>query len=265
VPPSDPLLPTVASAGPLPATRAAEPAPAVPATASAPAPNPTPGAPTGPADAPPGGGDPDRVLTVPNLLTLGRLLCLPVFLWLLFGRGDRAWAAILLAVLGATDWCDGYIARRFHQESNLGRLFDPSVDRLLFLVGVGGIVVDAVTSPEVYAPARWALFGLCALVLVREVTVALITVTITVLGARPVRVTWFGKAGTFLLMFAFPWFLGGRSTLSTAPIFDKLAWLVAVPGVLISYYAAFTYLPHWRENLREARGRRAAQERPTGP
>jgi cardiolipin synthase len=195
----------------------------------------------------------DRILTVPNALTLGRLLCLPLFLWLLLGRHDRAWAAILLAALGATDWCDGYIARRFHQESELGRVLDPTVDRLLFLVGVGAIVADG-SAP------RW----LCALVLGRELTVALITVTITSLGARPVRVTWFGKAGTFLLMFAFPWFLGGASTLSTAPLFERLAWAAVVPGLLFSYYAAFAYGPQWRENLREARARRAAQEGLTG-
>jgi cardiolipin synthase len=190
----------------------------------------------------PARSDPDRILTVPNVLTLGRLLCLPVFLWLLFGREDRAWAAILLAALGATDWCDGYIARRYHQESNFGRLFDPTVDRVLFLVAVGGIVVDG--------SAPW---WFCLLVLVREATVALITVTITALGAAPVHVTWFGKAGTFLLMFAFPWFLASHSTLSTAGLFGVLAWVAGLPGLVLSYYAAFMYVPEWRANLRAAR------------
>jgi cardiolipin synthase len=196
-----------------------------------------------------GSSDLDRVLTVPNVLTLARLLCLPVFVWLLFGRGDRAWAAILLAVLGATDWCDGYIARRFHQESNLGRLFDPTVDRLLFLVGVGGILVDG------SAPVWF-----CAVVLVREVSVALVTVALTALGVEPVRVTWFGKAGTALLMFAFPWFLAGHSTLSTAPIFEVMAWIVGIPGVALSYVAAARYVPSWRANLRAARARDATLE-----
>jgi cardiolipin synthase len=196
-------------------------------------------------------GDLDRILTVPNLLTLGRLLCLPLFLWLLFVREDRAWAAVLLAVLGATDWCDGYVARRFHQESNFGRMFDPTVDRILFLVAVGGILVDG-SAP------RW----FCLLVLVREATVALITVVLTALGAEPVRVTWFGKAGTFLLMFAFPWFLASHSTLTTAPVFGVLAWMVGIPGLVLSYYAAFAYVPLWRANLAAARSRRAATVNP---
>ena len=55
----------------------------------------------------------DRVLTVPNALSVGRLLCVPVFLWLLFAEDDPHAAALLLAGLGITDWVDGYVARHF--------------------------------------------------------------------------------------------------------------------------------------------------------
>lgn len=187
----------------------------------------------------------DRLLTVPNGLTLARLACLPLFLWLLFGREDRAAAAALLAVLGATDWCDGYIARHFDQESDVGRLLDPTVDRILFFVGVGGIVV-------VGGAPVW----LCALVLLREVAVAATTLTVTALGAEPVHVTWYGKAGTFLLMFAFPLFLAGTTDLAVAHLFTAAAWATALPGLALSYYAAASYVPMWRANLRAARGRR---------
>src|SRR5205823_12796521 len=57
----------------------------------------------------------DRVLTIPNVITGVRLLCVPVFLWLLFDQHKRAEAAFLLGALGATDFVDGYIARHFHQ------------------------------------------------------------------------------------------------------------------------------------------------------
>ena len=80
----------------------------------------------------------DRILTVPNVITVVRLALLPVFLWLLFAQEDRASAALLLAVLGATDFLDGYIARHFNQVSDLGKVLDPVADRLLFFVGVGG-------------------------------------------------------------------------------------------------------------------------------
>ena len=98
---------------------------------------------------------------MPNVISVVRLACLPLFLWLLFGRDNRAAAAALLAVLGATDWIDGYIARHWNQVSDLGKILDPVADRLLFFVGVGGILVDGAV-PVWFA---WA-------VLVREVLVA---------------------------------------------------------------------------------------------
>ncbi len=85
-------------------------------------------------------GDTSRILTVPNVITLVRLACLPLYLWLLLGRDNNAAAAVLLAALGATDWVDGYVARHFNQVSELGKILDPVADRLLFFVGIGGIL-----------------------------------------------------------------------------------------------------------------------------
>src|SRR5260221_752392 len=73
-----------------------------------------------------------RVLTIPNLISLARLLCVPVFLWMLWEpHPARRGAAILLAVLGATDWVDGWIARHFDQGSELGQILDPTADPVL--------------------------------------------------------------------------------------------------------------------------------------
>ena len=82
-----------------------------------------------------------RVLTAPNLITLVRLLCIPLFLWLLFGAHRQTAAAVLLAVLGATDWVDGYVARRFHQVSTVGKVLDPAADRLLVGTAVIAIMI----------------------------------------------------------------------------------------------------------------------------
>lgn len=189
----------------------------------------------------------DRYLTIPNVVTLVRLLCLPVFVWLLFGVQNRFAAALLLAALGATDWIDGYVARRFQQVSSFGKLFDPTVDRLLFFVGVVSIVIDG-SAP----------LGFCVLVLVRETVVAAITVVLFVRKVEPVEVTWFGKAGTFALMCAFPLFLGGASDVSFAPALTALAWIAGVPGLVLSYYAAFAYVPLWRQRIAEANAARRA-------
>ena len=83
----------------------------------------------------------DRILTAPNVITLVRLLCIPLFLWLLFGAHRQTAAAVLLGVLGATDWVDGYVARRFGQVSTLGKVLDPTADRLLVGTAVISIMV----------------------------------------------------------------------------------------------------------------------------
>jgi hypothetical protein len=71
------------------------------------------------------------------------------------------------------------------------------------------------------------------------------------LNAERFDVTWEGKTGTFLLMFAVPMFLGAESTLSYAPILAWLAWLFAVPGLAYGWYAAlFQYVPAGRRALR---------------
>jgi cardiolipin synthase (CMP-forming) len=168
-----------------------------------------------------------RVLTLPNLVTLIRLACLPLFLWLLFGQENRAAAAGLLAALGVTDWIDGYLARHLGQTSELGKVFDPVADRLLFFVGAGGILIDG-SVPTWFA----------VVVLIRETVVGGTTVILAALGARRIDVTWWGKAGTFGLMVAFPLFLASHSELWWAGVADELAWLAGIPGLALSLYAA---------------------------
>lgn len=184
-----------------------------------------------------------ELLTVPNLITVVRLGCLPVFLWLLFGRDDRVGAALLLGGLGATDWVDGYVARRFDQVSELGKMLDPTADRLLFLVGVGAIIVDG-SAPLWFS---WA-------VLLREALVGGSVAVLTLFfGMSRFDVTWWGKLATFLLMFAFPGYLLGSSDISLAPVFTAFATVVGIPGLVISYYTAVAYVPIIRTHLRQGR------------
>lgn len=190
----------------------------------------------------------DRIVTVPNALTLGRLLLLPVFVWLLLGREQRFVSAVFLTAISSTDWFDGYIARHFDQGSRLGKLFDPTADRILFVVAVTSIIIDG-SAPTWFA----------GIVLAREVVVSSITVTLVARGAPPVDVIWWGKAGTFLLMMAFPSFLAGADPdLGVADAFTALAWATGLPGLALSFYAAFRYVPLWRESAREGRVLREA-------
>jgi cardiolipin synthase (CMP-forming) len=193
-------------------------------------------------------GSADRRLTIPNVISVIRLLCLPLFLYLLFGRENRAAAAWLLAILGTTDWIDGYIARRFDQVSELGKILDPVADRLLFFVGVGGIVIDG-SCPVWFAVA----------VLVRELLVAGATLGLAAMGARRIDVTWFGKAGTFGLMVAFPLFLASHSTLGWADTAGTLAWIAGIPGLVFSYISLVMYVPLGLQALRAGRADRATR------
>jgi cardiolipin synthase (CMP-forming) len=188
----------------------------------------------------------DRVLTVPNVFSVVRLCCIPLYLYLLFGRDNRAAAASLLAALGATDWVDGYVARHFHQVTTLGKILDPTADRLLFVVGVGAMLVDG--SVPVWV---------AVLTLVREVLVGAAVVSLALLGARRIDVTWFGKAGTALLLVAYPLFLAGESTLSWRDTAHVLAWVAAVPGLALSYWSAALYVPLARRALSEGRAEAA--------
>jgi cardiolipin synthase len=186
----------------------------------------------------------DRILTVPNGLTLVRLLCIPVFVWLL-ARPDRSgWypAALLLGALGLTDWVDGYVARHFHQVSAVGKVLDPLADRLLLAVAAVSIIV-------VGALPGWVAVG----VLSREILVAAGFLMVAALGGRRIDVQWAGKAGTFGLMWALPLFLIGHAPDDWHRIALTLAYLSVIPALVFAWYAAITYIPQARAAIAESR------------
>lgn len=187
----------------------------------------------------------DRILTVPNVITVIRLCMLPVFLWLLFAQEDRVWAASILGFLGATDFLDGYIARHFDQVSNIGKILDPVADRLLFFTGGLAIIIDG-------SIPLWVAW----LVLIREVLVSIATVALALAGASRIDVTWFGKAGTFCVMFAFLLFLASEGQLFWRDEARVMAWGFALPGLVLGYVALVLYVPLGLKALREGRAGR---------
>jgi cardiolipin synthase len=189
----------------------------------------------------------DGIWTIPNAFTLLRLLLLPVFLYVLFGLENRAAAALLLGGLSATDWVDGYLARRLGQVSEFGKIFDPTVDRLLFVVATIAIIVDG-SIPLWFALA----------VLFREVAVGLMMAIATLVYKMPrIDVTYLGKLATFLLMFAVPGFLMGNSAIAGADAFQVAAWLVGIPGLILSYWTGIAYIPQVRRAVAEGAAARS--------
>lgn len=174
----------------------------------------------------------DAIWTVPNLFTFARLLCVPLFLWLVHSADQHYGAALLLAILGATDWVDGYLARLLNQQSKFGRVFDPTVDRLLFLVAlVSMLIVDA-------APA-WFLIAVFA----REALVAIAALYLGARGVRTVKVSWWGKTATFGLLFALPLLLAASAEPSGEAIYRTLGWVMGLPSLVLSWISAVGYLP----------------------
>ena len=189
----------------------------------------------------------DRIVTVPNAITLVRLACIPLFVWLLFGADRQIAAALLLGALGATDWVDGFVARRYHQVSTLGKVLDPVADRVLVATAVITITIHG-------AVPVW--FG--AATLAREVVVSVDLLLLASLGAKRIDVLWVGKAGTFALMFSYPAFLLGDGDARWQRPFLVLAWVTGIIGLTLAWVAAGTYLPVARKAL--AAGRKARTE-----
>lgn len=167
----------------------------------------------------------DRWLTVPNLITALRLLGLPVFVWFVLGAGRLTAGFVTLAVIAATDWVDGYVARRFDQVSRVGQLADPLIDRLL-------LAVAAVTL-------------LLAGVLPAWIVVAVLARDVLLLGGAlvwfgripPIAVSRLGKFATAMLLIGVPGFLLAAIDWVGASAFEVLAWGLVGVG-LPSYYLA---------------------------
>lgn len=190
------------------------------------------------------------LLTLPNAISLARLGCVPVVLWLLWGAERPIPAAALLAVLGATDWVDGWIARRWDQGSEIGKILDPTADRVLLVAGAVALLVEDL--PAAVDVVVW-------FVLVREVAIAAVTVGLGLAGARRIDVVWAGKAGTLALMFALPLFLVAEHAGSWELLCTVAGWGFALSGIALGYYAALRYVPAAREALREGRAGRVAE------
>jgi len=185
-----------------------------------------------------------------NLVTLVRLALLPVFVWLLFGTGHRALAAWLLAALGATDWIDGFLARRLGQVSNIGKVIDPVADRLLVIVGLVAV-----------ATAQGVPWWFAGATLAREVLVSVLTLALAALGAARIDVLWWGKVSTFWLMTSFPLFLLTTND-HRAPMAGwqhdvrDVTWVIGVAGLSLAWLVLAGYV---RPALRALRTGREAR------
>ncbi|MDX1514593.1 MAG: CDP-diacylglycerol--glycerol-3-phosphate 3-phosphatidyltransferase [Gammaproteobacteria bacterium] len=165
------------------------------------------------------------ILTIPNMLTLLRILLIPVFVGVFYVPAP--WAntacAALLALAGITDWLDGYLARRMRQTSRFGAFLDPVADKLM-VAAVLVLLVQADPRAVVAVPAT--------IIIGREIAVSGLREFMAAVGQRArVAVVMMGKVKTVaqfvaLLMMVY------RADIGPVPVYEVGFWLLYVAAVL---------------------------------
>jgi cardiolipin synthase len=182
----------------------------------------------------------DRVLTVPNLLSMARLALLPVFLWLVLGPEEDGLAVLVLMVMGITDYLDGYIARRWNQYSAVGEILDPVADRLTLLCAVIGLGVREIIP-------LW----LALLLPARDAFLWTLVPFLRSRGYNSLPVHFLGKAATAALLYAFPLLLLGDGSGDLATAARVCGWAFAIWGAGMYWWAGLLYAWQVRTLLRQ--------------
>ena len=170
-----------------------------------------------------------RIVTIPNLLSLFRLLLIPVFLILLVGH-QYIWALIVLIGSSLTDFVDGFVARHFNQVSRVGQLLDPAADRLFIFSTLIGLAWTG------FIP--WWLAGV---IFAREFLLLIVGVILANFGYGPLPVHHLGKMGTFALLTAMPLLVLGAAFPAIGAVTDPLGWAAALWGVFLYWWAGVLY------------------------
>ena len=186
-----------------------------------------------------------HVWTLPNLISMGRLAGVPLFLWLVLGPEADVWALVVLMISGFTDWLDGYLARRLNQMSKLGEILDPVADRLYILAAVVGLTLRDIVPwwVAILLPAR-DLFLWCLVPFLRT------------RGYSALPVHYLGKAATAALLYAFPLLFVGDGEGAFATLSEVFGWAFAIWGIGLYWWAGLLYAWQVRKLMAD-RDRRA--------
>src|SRR6202171_2220093 len=178
------------------------------------------------------GGARDRVLTVPNALSVLRLVLVPVFLYLLLVIDARGWAVGVLMFSGFSDWADGKIARLVaNQSSRLGELLDPAVDRIY--------MVTVPVALAIYGAVPW---WIVVTLIGRDAVLAATLPVVRTRGLTALPVTYIGKAATFALMSAFALILLGQWDALWSRVVLACGWAFLIWGIAMYLWSAVLYL-----------------------
>jgi cardiolipin synthase len=182
----------------------------------------------------------DRVLTLPNALSVIRLVLVPVFLWLLLVEHADAWATGILMFSGASDWADGKIARLMNQSSRLGELLDPLVDRIY-----------VVTTPIAFALRHFVPWWFVIVLIGRDALLATTLPALRSRGMTALPVTYIGKGATFGLMSGFPLILLGQFEGLWSRVVLAIGWGFAIWGIALYLWSFVLYMVQFVMVLRQ--------------
>jgi cardiolipin synthase len=195
----------------------------------------------------------DRVWTIPNLLSMLRLLGVPLFLWLVLVPQADWWALLVLALAGLSDWLDGKIARAWNQTSRLGTVLDPLADRLYIFAALLGLVIRGIVP--------WWLMGILVL---RDVLILGALPLLRHFGYGPLPVNFAGKAATLCLLYSFPLlFLAGYASIA-ADVARIIGWAFALWGTALYWWAGLLYAVQGLRLIAQTR-RDESADRTAGP
>jgi cardiolipin synthase (CMP-forming) len=175
------------------------------------------------------------LFNVPNSISIVRLALIPVFVWMVVDT-NYGWAGVLLGVIGATDWVDGYLARRLGQVTEIGKLLDPLADRIAVFIAV----VAGLWSGVLPAAFGWAL-------LIREALIALGALYGWMKGVTKLDVRYIGKVATFAVYTAVAGFYIGNGFGWDWMVL--ISWVIGVPGLVLYYIVAVQYVGDMRRAI----------------
>lgn len=172
-----------------------------------------------------------RVLTLPNLVSFGRILLVGLLWWLMAG-GHAAWAAVLLILMATTDWLDGWLARRLGQVTALGAVLDPVGDGLMMVSAVLGGMIKA-----------WVPVAVGGLILVRSALVTGWLAWVVATAQRTIEVRMSGKVAITLLFIAIPaFFLAVQASSELGPWLSVLGWATGGVGLVFYWWSGIMYI-----------------------
>jgi cardiolipin synthase len=172
----------------------------------------------------------DRVLTIPNVLSMVRLVLVPVFCWLILTEHD-VWALAVLMISGISDYLDGMLARRWGQVSRIGQLLDPTADRLYIVSTLLGLALRDVIP-----------WWLVVILVSRDVLLSFTVPLLARHGYGPLPVHFLGKAATFNLLYAFPLLLLATLGGGVGQVIEPIAWAFVWWGTALYWWAAWLYV-----------------------